>query len=364
MSTNELHRVYTSCEHGSFGRQLDDLCHTLGAEAPVCDHGQESYSLVYTKIFLSDALNQTDELKKHSLYTDILGQAAVSIVEQPPLDGSKINLLCIFARNAVCRHVDGESTEIACGHTRLLFQSGRLTDEQAGNADVPAQTRILFDKHTDLLHSYGLNLAEHCQRTWIYVRDIDTNYAGVVDARNRLFERHGLTSDTHYIASTGIGGLSESRKSAVSIDFLSVIEGLQPDGVFYLKAPEYLNPTHEYGVAFERGTRLTLGRHYYYLISGTASIDNHGHCLHRGDVLQQAERLFLNIDKLLQSGGADRTHIQSMIVYLRDVADYACISRYLQTHFPHTPAVITEARVCRPEWLIETECIACKAIAE
>ena len=42
----------------------------------------------------------------------------------------------------------------------------------------------------------------------------------------------------------------------------------------YLKALDHLNPTHEYGVAFERGTRVSLPGKYQYFISGTASINN------------------------------------------------------------------------------------------
>ena len=44
-------------------------------------------------------------------------------------------------------------------------------------------------------------------RTWIYVTNIDVNYQGVVEARNDIFDKEGLTADTHYIASTGIGGI-------------------------------------------------------------------------------------------------------------------------------------------------------------
>lgn len=364
MSTNELYRVYSPCCSHGFDRQLDTLCQLLSSTSLLDDENQEPYTLIYTKVFLTDALNQSALLRRHALFTNILSRAAVSVVEQPPLDGSKITLLCVYARKAVCRLIDDETTEIVLPHGRLLFQSCRLSPSQAENADVAAQTRILFDKHTDRLRSYGLNLADHCHRTWIYVRDIDTNYAGMAEARNRVFERQGLTRDTHFIASTGIGGQSESPRSAVSIDFLSVADGLQPSDVHYLKAPDFLNPTYEYGVAFERGTRLTLGNSRYYLVSGTASIDRNGRCLHRGDVLQQAERLFTNIGKLLQSGGAESRHIQAFIVYLRDVSDYEPVRRYLQTHYPNLPVVIVEARVCRPEWLIEAECIACKPVEE
>ena len=56
------------------------------------------------------------------------------------------------------------------------------------------------------LATEGCKLSENCIRTWIYVQNVDTNYAGVVKARNEVFVTQNLTEKTHYIASTGIGG--------------------------------------------------------------------------------------------------------------------------------------------------------------
>lgn len=73
----------------------------------------------------------------------------------------------------------------------------------------------------NIIRPLGLDLKTHCVRTWIYVRDIDSNYAGLVKARNDVFAEEGLSPDTHYIASTGIGGATESRNAVVAIDFLT-----------------------------------------------------------------------------------------------------------------------------------------------
>ena len=119
------------------------------------------------------------------------------------------------------------------------------------------------------------DMKTHLVRTWIYVADIDVNYSGVVKARNDIFAREGLTADTHFIASTGIGGRTDCRTACVAIDFLTYPH-IQESDKKYLKALTHLNPTHEYGVAFERGTRLQLPSSLLYYISGTASIDNKG----------------------------------------------------------------------------------------
>ena len=93
-------------------------------------------------------------------------------------------------------------------------------------------------------------------------------------------------------------------------------------------------------------------------ISGTASIDKYGECLYRGDVEAQTDRLFLNIEKLLADGGMRLRDMKYAIVYLRDVADYDVIDWYMKQHYPDLPCLVVEARVCRPEWLIEVETIA------
>ena len=46
------------------------------------------------------------------------------------------------------------------------------------------------------------------------------------------------------------------------------------------------------------------------------------------------------------------------LVYLRDISDHDLVKSYLDTHFPNTPYIIMEARVCRPTWLIEVEGMA------
>jgi enamine deaminase RidA (YjgF/YER057c/UK114 family) len=179
----------------------------------------------------------------------------------------------------------------------------------------------------------------------------------VVKARNDVFRQHGLTIDTHFIASTGIGGRSMGKNVCVAIDFLTAPQ-VQPDDLLYLKALDHLNPTHEYGVAFERGVRVTLPQKYEYFISGTASIDCHGEVINVGNVTKQAERLLENIGALLADGGATMDDVKYFIIYLRDLADASAIDAYMQQAYPQVPRIITHAKVCRPAWLVEMECIA------
>ncbi|MGM9687593.1 MAG: Rid family hydrolase [Alloprevotella sp.] len=343
-------------------QQADDLLRQIEnlLEAGECSLD----ALLQMRIYVTDAANQCADLRAHRLVTDFSGLGVVSFVEQPPLGGGKLALLLWFVAGKVeDREVrqlpDGQCLRLTADGLTYLFQTVRWTGESI--PETPElQTKRAFESHEAQLRSLGLNLQDHCQRTWIYVRDVDNQYAEVVKARNEVFSQCGLTPETHFIASTGIGGASECVRAAVAVDFFSV-GGLQADAVSYLHALDYLNPTHEYGVAFERGTRLSLSREQLYMISGTASIDRTGACVHRGDVLTQAGRLFLNIEKLLQSGGASLVDVPYFVVYLRDVADRTAVSRYLRLRFPDVPCLVVSGRVCRPEWLIEVECMAVKA---
>ena len=300
------------------------------------DERTEGRYPVFVRFFLSDAQNQIDALRKALETRPLYASLAVSIVEQPPLDGSRIAALA----------------QTAFEQKRCLFHSLRLTEEEAAGKDSYVQSRLLFSKYLDLIRPLGLEMKTHCVRTWIYVRDIDSNYAGLVKARNDVFAEEGLRHDTHYIASTGIGGATEGRNAVVAIDFLTRPDIRESDKT-YLKALSHLSPTHDYGVAFERGVRLSDGQIF---ISGTASIDSRGQVLHEGDVVAQTDRLLENISELLREGGSSLDEVPYFVIYLRDISDYPVIDAYMQERFPTVPRILLEARVCRPSWLIEMEC--------
>ena len=335
----DSYEILTDRGHGLFAERLDDLYQQT--KDYLERERQQHRQLCYTKVFLSDISNQEDELHRSRLMADYLSKADCTVIQQSPIGGAKIGLLM--------KTSDESAAFTLC--------SLRLQDEEVMNFGSYMQTIMLFDKYIALLEAQGLNLKDHCVRTWIYVRDIDTNYDGVVKARNDVFRQHGLTIDTHFIASTGIGGRSSGKNVCVAIDFLTA-PTVRAEDLFYLTALDHLNPTHEYGVAFERGVRVTLPRKYEYFISGTASINHHGDVINIGDVTRQAERLLENIGALLADGGATMGDIRYFIIYLRDLADVGAIEAYMQREYPKVPHIITHAKVCRPAWLVEMECVA------
>lgn len=356
MQTGNIFHVLVPEVQGSLTSQLEDLRQRVDVCCSALPSGRKG--LLFARIYLTDAANQWEQISRHPLVTEVLQHCALSYVEQPLLNGRKValQLWSTMAEN-VQRTGNSQRQVVQVGEMKWLFHSVRLTADEARGLSAEQQTEEAFARHIAWLTSMGMNLRDHCHRTWLFVRDVDVHYAGVVKGRNNVFEREGLTPETHFIASTGIGGCTDNRESIVAVDFLSV-QGLSQASVSYLQALEYLNPTHEYGVAFERATRLSLPGEEMVFISGTASIDKYGECLYRGDVEAQTDRLFLNIEKLLADGGMRLRDMKYAIVYLRDVADYDVIDWYMKQHYPDLPCLVVEARVCRPEWLIEVETIA------
>lgn len=300
---------------------------------------------VARRYFLSDTANQSSQIPSPC-------EGATSIIQQPPLDGSKVALWLYLTRGMEVSTEQGVTVCRSNGYTHLWYMG-----MQHPEGDSALQTHVLLEQYEAMLSHFGANVADHCVRTWFFVRDVDTHYAGLVKARKDWFCQHGLTEQTHYIASTGIGGGPAETRALVQLGTYA-LKGLEPSQIRYLHAPEWLNATHEYGVTFERGTAVEYGDRSHVFISGTASIDHLGQVVHPGDIAGQTHRMWDNVEALLREGKASMDDVMHIIVYLRDLADYDLVSQLFAARFPGIPTVITLAPVCRPAWLIEMECIA------
>ena len=214
----------------------------------------------------------------------------------------------------------------------------------------------LLDDLSSALQAHGMTLQDDCVRTWLFVQNIDVNYKGVVDGRNSVFDRHGLTCDTHFISSTGIEGRTLNHANKVMLDAVAV-KGIGVEQQ-YLYGASHLNRTSEYGVRFERGTVVRYPDFKHVFISGTASIDNKGQVMYPGDIVRQTGRMIENVEVLLAESGCSFNDVPAITVYLRDPSDYAVVKQILAERFPEHPLIVTLAPVCRPGWLIEMECVA------
>ena len=207
----------------------------------------------------------------------------------------------------------------------------------------------------------GCTLEANCIRTWFFVNDVDLNYGGVVRARNQFFFTQGLTVNTHFIASTGIGGRQQDPNVLSQMDNYA-IAGVKKEQIHYLYASTHLNRTSDYGVSFERGTQVNYADRRHVFISGTASINNKGEVVYPKDIIRQTRRMWENVEALLAEADCNFNDVAEMVVYLRDTADYELVRELYEERFAGKPYVIVHAPVCRPGWLIEMECMAVKAV--
>lgn len=334
--------LHVESGQGRFEQQLDILQQAFTQLLATFPQAQ----VVMRRYLLSDIANQAPYLSKTCT------SGAISLVGQPPLDGSKVALWVYLTEGLEVTATPDRTVTRHNGYRHIW-----TTNMQSTTGGSSSQTREILEDYEAQLRHEGLNLADHCLRTWFFIRDVDTNYKGMVEARCNNFTMQHLTPDTHYIASTGIGGQPIIREARVQMDAYAA-EGLEPCQQQYLHAPTHLNPTYQYGVTFERGTAIQYGDRRHLLISGTASINNRGEVVHVGDVEAQTLRMLENIEALLREGGATLQDVAQAIIYLRDVADYDVVRPIFEQRLPQMPRVFTLAPVCRPAWLIEMECIA------
>ena len=339
--------IHAKADGRTFQQQLDAV---LDSYEQLKATELQGATAVLKRYFLSDVANQADDV----LLADT-SDCAKSIIGQAPLDGSKIGLWVYLMTNVSSRQLPSGLYEVAHGDFRHLWNASAHNTAQ--NSEY--QTRLLFNEYVMQLAQEGCTLADNCIRTWLFVNDVDVNYAGVVAARNKVFFTQGLTEDTHYIASTGIGGRACDPQVMTQMDNYA-IAGIKKEQVHYLYAPTHLNRTSDYGVSFERGTYVDYADRRHVIISGTASINNKGQIEHPKDIVKQTHRMWDNVEALLQEAGSSYEDVGVMIVYLRDVADYAVVNRMYDERFPHHPRIIVHAPVCRAGWLIEMECMAVK----
>jgi 2-iminobutanoate/2-iminopropanoate deaminase len=117
--------------------------------------------------------------------------------------------------------------------------------------------------------------------------------------------------------------------------------------------------------SFSRGMRIDLNGLTILLISGTASIDEDGRSVHIGDFRAQLRRTYENITGLLASEGASWHDIVRTNCYLRDIdRDYEAFNDERTKFFaeqgldPLPASTGIQAKLCRPELLVEIEAIA------
>jgi len=354
--------IVTGCRsEGSFSDAVSDLHHSY-IEA-LRQLGLSSATQIFCRFYVSDIANQKDGLLASAIW-EMATSGAYSVVQQCPLNGGHVQLLAY--------HVKGDSplckTRISFGddgwqngvrlrgaHYELVMTANF---SGSGALDSSEQMSGVLDDYTEFLNREGMSLVGNALRNWIYVRDIDNHYWGMVEARKARFFQHGLNTATRYLASTGIEAKLKEVGCLVSMDALSM-KNLAPDQISKMIALDHMSPTSDYGVTFERGLKVSFGDRAHLHVSGTASIDKDGKIVHPEDVTLQTERAIQNVRALLQPHGAGLSDLVYAIVYVRNIKQQDAVLRVLKAELPEeVPLLVVEGSVCRPKWLVEIEGLA------
>ncbi|MBN1306993.1 MAG: hypothetical protein JXA18_03690 [Chitinispirillaceae bacterium] len=348
----------------SEGLPLREALDELAANylAVLQENGLDASTQQFVRLFISDISNDQVWLLDSELYRIAL-KGAVSVVEQGPLGNSEVGLLAYhiksngtaFKREIISSDRDyNNRCVLARGQNYTLLWTTNFISI-GGQFDPEKQTQDIFANLSAALHNQGMTIRNNMVRTWLFVRDIDNQYKGMVKARREYFTTIGLTAKTRYIASTGIEGKSFDPGTLVTLDALSV-QNIKEQQIVRMMALGNLSDTIKYGVTFERGFRIRYGDRSHIYISGTASIDAEGNTVYVSDIRKQTDRTLDNIEALLKPQGAAMGDMQYLIIYLRKTKHWTQIQDILVTRIPDSVAVIpVVAPVCRPNWLIEIE---------
>ncbi len=162
-------------------------------------------------------------------------------------------------------------------------------------------------------------------------------------------------------------GIISGNGTVNSYNFPSIHNKRPPITKKAIHAPDIINEAFNYSrpSSFSRALTFTIGNVRVLLISGTASVDEHGKTIHVCDFRAQSWRTFRNISELLKAEQMSWHDVVRTSCYLRDIdRDYKDFNE-IRTAFytwlgldPLPASTGIQAGICRADLLVEIEAIA------
>ncbi|MGB5324981.1 MAG: Rid family hydrolase [Pseudomonadales bacterium] len=294
--------------------------------------------------------------------------ASITEIEQAPLDAQawlEISVQAVLPlKNTAGNALQITTASPACACTEcarsqgLLVHMGHESRLYSGALYGPGnnayeQTQAMFAFAEQMLEQANMGFGD-VVRTWIYLREMERDYASLNRARREFFNQRNIHPPP---ASTGIGaGLVPDNHDLCLVVY--AVKGT-PSPQRTLMTTPTLNEAPSYGADFSRGMRVAESNRDALFVSGTASLDETGKSVNINDLEAQAARMVLNVTELLKAQGAGFGDIVSAVTYLKHAQDADRLTGKLQeqgfTGFANT---MVEAPVCRPELLCECEVLA------
>jgi enamine deaminase RidA (YjgF/YER057c/UK114 family) len=241
------------------------------------------------------------------------------------------------------------------GATHLVLQGlDGLGGSMNAEAPRPDQAERMIYRAQRLLDATSGNYG-HVVRTWIYLADILDWYPDFNRVRNKAYGALGLTANAPQLpASTGIAGRNPAGAACI-MDVRAILNG--PTVSFLSNRQQ--EDAFRYGSAFSRAALWEEGTCRHLLVSGTASIDEHGETRFPGDFAAQAHRTLENVQALLHDSSMRWDDVVAATVFLKRPQDLEAYRAIAAEHgIAEMPQVVVVADVCRADLLFEIEVTA------
>jgi enamine deaminase RidA (YjgF/YER057c/UK114 family) len=164
-----------------------------------------------------------------------------------------------------------------------------------------------------------------------------------------------------------LGFYRNEGSSEPSLEGINPVEGRPLIPKRSISALEVLSEAYEYPKpsSFSRGMRVDLPGATMLFLSGTASVDEKGLTAHVGDFDAQCLRTYRNLTQLLAAEKASWHDVVWTTCYLQDIdRDYEAFNKVRSMFLtaigldPLPASTGIQARLCRPELLVEIQVIA------
>jgi enamine deaminase RidA (YjgF/YER057c/UK114 family) len=349
-----------------FTAQAESAYQALGRE--LAARGVAARDLVWEKLFVSDiAAQAAAALQTRRAFHAASGAGAAvpagTLIQQPPTRPGQLFELQALAipgggagGRGIARLPPGVSGTVvrSRGGAIRIYLSNLTGGVPGDNLPFAIQAASMFQRAETLLARERLSFQE-VVRTWLYLPDIDRDYA-TLNRERRAFL--GARAVQPAPASTGVQGTPYPGDRLCGLDLVA-LGGTRRPGVRPIHSP-IMNEAPSYGSDFSRGMRIDFDDRAVIYLSGTASIDAEGQVAHVGDIGRQADRMLANVESLLAGQRAGLRHLVSAVTYLKRPVDRPTLvaalrRRGLSDDLPHT---ICHAAICRPDWLCEMEAVA------
>lgn len=305
-------------------------------------------------------------------------------VHQRPADGSLLTV-AVYA-------LGGEAVRIGLAYREesitVEFNQIKfcvLGDITPSEEPIGAYDRSLwaFRRIRRVLESRNFGV-ENLIRTWIYQGNLThkegdvQRYMELNRARATFFEEAGVFCEanpygphgTRFPASTGIGadGMDVIMSAFACKTTRDDVQIVSLENPHQTAAYDYREEYSPKSPKFSRATACVFDGLCQIYVSGTASIVD-SESKHLDDPAAQTHQTLDNIANLIAEANLLRHGIEGhnpklsdvacMRVYIKNQADYEIIRDICTRRAENVPVIYTIADVCRPELLVEIECVVC-----